>query len=405
MTSAGTAASRKSGSAGGPDKEKIGLVLQGGGALGAYEAGAVRCLYDRGMECTIVAGASSGALNAVTLAAAKANPPDALEAMWKGFGTPELVPHPIEHLSSLVAVPHMYGPRLDYWRLPAWTSLADNTPLRETLERLDWDQVRDPDHMRVFVSASDLDTGETVYFSNLPPDKLPKEPEYPPVRFGVEHVLASGSFPGGFPWTEIEGKRYWDGGVTDNTPLHPVIDNLKDAAEAETLPIYVIDVNTGAGPRPANLLQVQLRFFEMLLQNNLKTDTHRAESYTRFIGLLKRVDEIMRTVPENPPPGALADLLALKSQPDWGKAMTYDPVRNVHVVDIKKPAGESPADFDSETIEHRLRAGYEQMCEYLGNLQQQILGCACRKPMPPGDIHGSRLRRGLAAGGGSGPGQ
>jgi NTE family protein len=186
------------------------------------------------------------------------------------------------------------------------------------------------------------------------------------VRFGVEHVLASGSFPGGFPWTEIEGKRYWDGGVTDNTPLHPVIDNLTDATEAETLPIYVIDVNTGAGPRPGNLLEVQLRFFEMLLQNNLKTDTRRAESYTRFISLLKNVNGILETVPENPPPGPLADLLALKDGPDWEKAMTYDPVRNVHVVDIKKPAGESPADFDSETIENRLRSGYEQMCEYLG---------------------------------------
>ena len=94
MASAETSVSAKTGSAGGPQKTKIGLVLQGGGALGAYEAGAVKCLYDSGMECTIVAGASSGALNAVTLAAAK-DPPVELEAMWKGFKTPDiLVPPP-----------------------------------------------------------------------------------------------------------------------------------------------------------------------------------------------------------------------------------------------------------------------------------------------------------------------
>ena len=376
MANAETSVSAKAGGAGSPQKTKIGLVLQGGGALGAYEAGAVKCLYDSGMECAIVAGASSGALNAVTLAAAKTYPPDELEAMWNGFKTPEiLVPPPagpVEHVGA-VEVPHMYRPRLDYWRLPRWTYAANTTWLKETLERLDWDQVRDPDHMRVFVSATDIENGKTVYFSNLYPKmKLPGL-EYPAVHFGVEHAMASGSFPGGFPWTVIDGRSYWDGGLTDNTPLHPVIDNLT-TAEAATMPIYVIDVNTGVGAIPTNLLQVVLREFEILLQNNLATDTHRAESYTRFIGLLKRVDEIMRTVPENPPPGALADLLALKSEPDWGKAMTYDPVRNVHVVDIKKPAGESPADFDSETIEHRLRAGYEQMCEYLGNLQQQILG-------------------------------
>ena len=56
---------------------------------------------------------------------------------------------------AALAVPHMYRPRLDYRSLPAWTYAADNTPLKETLERLDWDQVRDPDHMRVFVSPSD----------------------------------------------------------------------------------------------------------------------------------------------------------------------------------------------------------------------------------------------------------
>ena len=384
MASAETPVSTITGNAGGPQKTKIGLVLQGGGALGAYEAGAVKCLYDRGMECTIVAGASSGAVNSVTLAAAKAYPPDELEAMWKGFITPGiLVPPPIgpaEHVGAL-GVPHMYRPRLDYWRLPTWTYAADNTPLKKTLERLDWEQVRDPDHMRVFVSASDIENGGTAYFSNLHPTKKLPGPEYPAVRLGVEHALASGSFPGGFPWTMIDGRAYWDGGITDNTPLHPVIDNLTPA-EAETMPIYVIDVNTSAGYLPTNLLHVVLREFEMLLQNNLQTDTHRAARYAQFIGLLKKVDSILeqkeaeRLLNEvrelSSAPSGLADLLAelleVRGANDWREAVAYDPVRNVHAVDITKPAGESPGDFTGEAIERRLRDGYTQMCGYLDSL-------------------------------------
>ena len=390
MANAETSVSAKAGSAGGPQKTKIGLVLQGGGALGAYEAGAVKCLYDSGMECAIVAGASSGALNAVTLAAAKTYPPDELVAMWNGFKTPEiLVPPPagpVEHVGA-VGVPHMYRPRLDYWRFLTWTYAANTTWLKETLERLDWDQVRDPDHMRVFVSASDIENGKTVYFSNLYPKmKLPGL-EYPAVHFGVEHAMASGSFPGGFPWTVIDGRSYWDGGLTDNTPLHPVIDNLTKA-EAETMPIYVIDVNTGAGAIPTNLLQVVLREFEILLQNNLATDTHRAARYVQFITLLKEVNgileqkeakRILEEVKKLPSaPSGLADLLAelleVKGTEDWGQAMTYDPVRNVHAVDIMKPAGESPGDFTGEAIERRLDYGYRQMRGYLDSLPPATSG-------------------------------
>ncbi len=389
MASAETSVPAKTGSAGGPQKTKIGLVLQGGGALGAYEAGAVKCLYDSGMECTIVAGASSGALNAVTLAAAK-DPPVELEAMWRGFKTPDILVlppvGPSEHVAA-VEVPHMYRPRLDYWRLLTWTYAANNTPLKETLERLDWDQVRDPDHMRVFVSASDIENGKTVYFSNLYPKKKLPGPEYPAVHFGAEHALASGSFPGGFPWTVIDGRSYWDGGLTDNTPLHPVIDNLT-TAEAETMPIYVIDVNTGAGYIPTNLLQVVLREFEMLLQNNLATDTHRAARYTQFISLLKEVNTILeqkeakRILGEvkklSSAPSGLADLLTelleVKGTEDWGEAMTYDPVRNVHAVNIMKPAGESPGDFTGEAIERRLDYGYRQMCGYLDSLSPATSG-------------------------------
>ena len=94
-------------------------------------------------------------------------------------------------------------------------------------------------------------------------------------------MLASGAFPGGFPWIEIEGQPFIDGGASDNTPLKPVIEHLQPH-QAETMPIYTIDVNTGAGPRPANLPEMWLRMFEMLLQNHMETDMKRAGTYGRF---------------------------------------------------------------------------------------------------------------------------
>jgi hypothetical protein len=140
------------------------------------------------------------------LAAAK-DPPVELEAMWRGLKTPAiLVPPPVgpaAHMAA-VGVPHMYRPRLDYWSLPSWTYAADNTPLKETLERLDWDQVRDPDHMRVFVSASDIENGKTVYFSNLYPKKELPGPEYPAVHFGVEACAGQRQLSGRFP---LDGDR------------------------------------------------------------------------------------------------------------------------------------------------------------------------------------------------------
>ena len=162
----------------------------------------------------------------------------------------------------------MYTPRLDWWNMPSWTYLSDNTPFRKTLEDLlDWDRIRDPEHMRLTVSASGVEDGGTTYFSNLDPN----------VPLGPEHVMASGSFPGGFSWTRVNDRDYWDGGLTDNTPLKPVIDNLQ-GNEPETMPIIMIDVFSSSAPQPANMNEVVLRMFELVLAEQAASrQRHRSE--------------------------------------------------------------------------------------------------------------------------------
>ena len=88
----------------------------------------------------------------------------------------------------------------------------------------------------------------------------------------------------------VRNRAYWDGSLTDNTPLKPVIDNLS-ADEAATMPIFMIDVNTSSAPLPANMYEAVLRMLEMFAQNRLKADLQTASSYTQFISILKQVDE------------------------------------------------------------------------------------------------------------------
>jgi NTE family protein len=322
-------------------KKKFGLVLQGAAALGAYEAGAIEYLYESGMECAIVSGASSGAMNAATLAGAKGYPPQVLRELWGMLAVDPPIPFlpPVIRQSwSMLGVPHMYTPRLDFWNMPSWTYVSDNTPYRKTLEDLlDWDQIRDPEHMRLIVSASGVEDGGTAYFSNLDPA----------VPLAPEHVVASGSFPGGFPWTRIGDRAYWDGGLTDNTPLKPVIDNLQ-GNEPETMPIIMIDVFSSSAPQPANMHEVTLRMFELFLQNKLKADSDTAQSYTRFISILQQVDD---QLPADAP---------VRQDKDWAEVMNYALVRQIRMIDMKKPAGESGSDWSPEAISRRISAGYEQ---------------------------------------------
>ena len=165
--------------------------------------------------------------------------------------------------------------------------------------------------------------------------------------FGPEHVQASGSFPVGFPWTMIRNRAYWDGGLTDNSPLKPVIDYMSED-EAATMPIFMIDVNTASAPLPANTYEAMARMLEMFAQNRLKADLETAGSYTRFISILKQVQD---QLPADAP---------VRKEPEWDEVMGYHHVRRINMIDMKKPAEDSAGDFSRESILRRISAGYDQ---------------------------------------------
>src|ERR1700730_2352198 len=189
------------------------LVLQGGGALGAYELGAARRLYkDEAFAPDVIAGVSIGAITAVLLARGTPclKPLEALEAFWQKITVSGLfLPPPFRPYASVLGNPNFFVPRLDYYALPAWTNIYDTEPLRQTLSQLiDLKALADPKAAPgLLVSATDVKAGEIAYFYSH--DK----------GLSLDHIVASGSQPPSFPMTVIDGKSYWDGGLPNKAPV------------------------------------------------------------------------------------------------------------------------------------------------------------------------------------------
>ena len=212
-------------SAKGFDKE-VALVLQGGGALGSYQAGVYEALANSAYLPTWIAGISIGAINAAIIAGnAPADRVEKLRAFWDKITTPANV-WPISQFSPnvdrqagavsalLFGQPGFFTPRTPLaWISPEKpTSFYDTVALRNTLEHLvDFDRINARE-MRFSVGAVNVQTGQFAYFDNHE------------VRIRPEHIMASGALPPGFPGVEIDGQVYWDGGLVSNTPLRHVLE-------------------------------------------------------------------------------------------------------------------------------------------------------------------------------------
>ena len=223
--------------------EQIALLLQGGGALGAYQAGVYEALAEADLHPDWVAGISIGAINSAIIAG---NPPksrvDALREFWRSrltspLGIPyfrhvELTTTPASVRQSsarlgvlLFGAPNFF--RAAHAAAGVWppgsadkASYYDNTPLQATLERLvDFDRINSGE-MRFSVGAVDVRSGNFTYFDSTTH------------KIAFEHVAASGSLPPGFPATKIGDHYFWDGGLISNTPLQWVLDSAAAARHA-----------------------------------------------------------------------------------------------------------------------------------------------------------------------------
>jgi NTE family protein len=264
-----------------PAKAKRVLVLQGGGALGSYQAGAYQALCHHDFEPEWVAGISIGAINAAIIAG---NPREKrvgrLKEFWETVSAP--VPwNPVvkgdrarslfnETSAALIAtfgVPGFFTPRIP--PAPLWPqgspqsqSYYDTAPLKKTLEHLvDFDRINDL-QCRLSVGAVSVTTGNFKYFDNFEFRKLGK-------KIGPEHIMASGALPPGFPSVEIEGEHFWDGGIATNTPL----DYVLDAEATRDLLIFQVDLFSARGPLPISLLDAAEREKDIRFSSRTRMNT------------------------------------------------------------------------------------------------------------------------------------
>lgn len=292
-----------------PPYKTVALVLQGGGALGAYQAGVYEGLHEAGIVPNWITGISIGAINTAIIAG---NAPEhrvgKLKLFWDticqpayGFPLPPALEHAffdaaspvrtafttMQALSAIVDgqkgffVPRMPPPLAFTSSTPGTASWYDTGPLKSTLERLcDFDRINSGE-TRVSVAAVNVRTGNFAYFDNQH------------TKLRAEHFIASGSLPPGFAATEIDGEFYWDGGLMSNTPLSEVV---QASPRRDTL-AFQVDLWSARGPVPTNLTDVQGRMKDIQYSSRTRMVTDMMQHSQRFRHVLREV--LTRVAPEH----------------------------------------------------------------------------------------------------------
>ena len=332
----------------------VALMLQGGGALGAYHIGAYQALAEHGLHPDWVAGISIGAINSAIIAGSHAEDRvERLTALWEAISRPDLPAklsstalqtwhNMISNAEALVfGQPNFFTPRavnpfLVPRAAPQELSFYDTTPLLFTLRRFADFSLVNRRHIRLSLGATNLATGNLEFFDNHHQ------------TIGPEHVLASGSLPPGFPATPVDGKLYWDGGCVSNTPLDAVVD---DPGHPRML-VFVLDLWNPAGPPPETINAVLWRAKQ--IQYASRT-AHHIDAVATKINLRHAVR-----------------LLKAAAAPEVA-AVPHDPILTARRLDIVhivyRPSADqipnSDAEFSRSSIAERRQAGYQDMCAAL----------------------------------------
>ncbi|ONF96885.1 DUF3734 domain-containing protein [Sphingomonas jeddahensis] len=345
-----------------PLPETVALVLQGGGALGSYQAGVIEGLSAAAIEPDWVAGISIGAVNAAIVAG---NPPERrierLRAFWDQV-TSWLPSFPIlpedrvreavhEWSAGFVAlsgVPGFFGPRFVPPMLAQpgtceALSFYDTTPLRATLDALiDWDLANEGP-VRLSVGAVDVESGNFRYFDTVEE------------RLDARHVMASGALPPGLPPVEIDGRWYWDGGLVSNTPLQHVLDHQR-----EGMIVFQVDLFPAAAKRPRTITDVAAREKEIRYSSRTRQVTDQLMRLRKERELIRKV--LAKVAPElrkDPDVVALAALAAEK------------PVSLVHLIHRARAwqGGARDYEFSTRTMRDHWDAGHAAIAATMENAE------------------------------------
>ena len=343
-----------------PLPDQVALVLQGGGALGSYQAGVIDGLADSGIEIDWVAGISIGAVNAAIFAG---NPPERrverLRAFWDTVtgALPSFPIFPNDHVREWLhewsagfvlatGVPGFFQPRslspvLAAPGTPEALSFYDSAPLVETLDRLvDWDLLNDGP-VRLSVGAVDVENGNFRYFDTTCD------------RLDARHIMASGALPPGLPPVEIDGRLWWDGGLVSNTPLSHVLDNQR-----EELLVFQVDLFAAGDDRPRTIMDVMAREKEIRFSSRTRQVTDQLMKLRKEREAIRKVlAKLPAEFAADPDVAALAERAAEK------------PVSLVHLIYRANAweGGSRDFEFSARTMREHWAAGHEAVGETMAN--------------------------------------
>ena len=279
----------------------VALLLQGGGALGSFQAGVYEELEGSNIKINWVAGISIGAVNAAIIAGNPAGERiDKLYSFWEHLSSclPDLpflyddnALRELTHLGaatavSMFGVPGFFHPRI---LPPLWaqkgsaaaTSYYDTQPLVETLNaHVDWDMLNDGP-VRLSVGAVDVESGNFVYFDTAGRTKQ---------RLDHRHIMASGALPPGLPAIEIDGRHYWDGGLVSNTPLAHVLEH-----HAGDILIFQVDLFPAEGPLPEEITDTWSRAKDIQYSSRTR---HVTDQYLERLRQKRMVRKVLDKLPE-----------------------------------------------------------------------------------------------------------
>lgn len=343
------------------------LILQGGGALGAFECGVVRAMQEAEIVPSIVGGVSVGALSGAIIAANPDHAFEALDAFWTelGLAAPPTAPPDVANAFALwssmtLGIPGFFRPR--WLSVPRageifplhWTSLYDTSPLAHLLEKyVDFSRLA-ASPVRLIIGAVDVERGELEFFDSRV-DELT-----------ARHVLASCSVPAIFPWTTIDGRHYWDGGIISNSPLEHVL----ATCGADNKDVIIVDLFPGKRPLPTNLVEVLTRCEEIVYGERIRNDAQLRELLHDYQAL---VAEILVAIDPD-------TARRLKERPRYvhlmGRAATTSIIRIVRDGG-RRPPPATDYDFSLQTIARHKQHGYETARKHLSAAVPR------RRPSPP----------------------
>lgn len=345
-----------------PKEERI-LALQGGGALGAYQAGVYEALAAAEQMPHWVAGISIGAINAALIAG---NPPEQrvqrLREFWDTVTSAgSMLAHPAAPsielrsmlneahatMGAMFGLPGFFVPRFPaapfHWPgTPGALSFYDTGPLRATLEQLVDFDLLNSGSMRLSVGAVNVRSGNFSYFDSANQ------------RLDARHIMASGALPPGFPPVEIDGEWYWDGGLVSNTPLQYVLDQ----PNADCRLVFQVDLFVAEGPMPTALMQVAEREKDIRFSSRTRLNT------TETLSRHAMAQAARRLIAKLPP--------KLANDPDaqaLNAASRHSAVTVVHLINRRKRYETQSKDyeFSRASMQEHWQAGRADMTHTLNH--------------------------------------